>query len=117
MAYASNGAAIIRGLVVPASEMKVLRTLVQLGLPVIVPAIATAMRDKMSDASIYSLLSRMDGRGGLVKREVVEVNVHGTKLRRVLWSAQEEVTDFFDSLGLLSDSEVRRAQEPAGATG
>jgi predicted transcriptional regulator len=87
MAYARNGAAIIEGVVVPKTEMKVLETLNNLGKPVSVPEIAAALKDELSDASIYTLLARLKKRGRLVERQEVAIEVHGTMLRRVLWSA------------------------------
>jgi hypothetical protein len=94
MAFATNGAAIIGGVVVPAAEVEVLRTLVQMGRPAIVPEIAAAMNNKKSDASLYSLLARLSERR-LVARQVVEVDVLGTKLRRVMWNALQASTWFF----------------------
>lgn len=116
MAFATNGAAIIGGVVVPASEVKVLRTLVWLDRPATVPEVATAMNDEMSDASLYSLLGRLAERRRLVARQVVEVNVHGTALRRVTWSALQAATSFF-STEANGDFRVKRAQRPAGVPG
>jgi hypothetical protein len=95
MAFAQNGAAIIGAVVVPASEVKVLRALVELNRPATVPEIATHMKDEMSDASLYSLLSRLEGKRRLVYRQVVEVELHGTRIRRVTWSPTREATSFF----------------------
>ena len=95
MSYASNGAAIIRGVLVPASEVRVLKMLVNLGRPAIVPEIGQAMNNEMSDASLYSLLNRLSEQRRLVARQVVLVELHGTQLRRVMWSALQEATLFF----------------------
>lgn len=116
MAFATNGAAIIGGMVVPASEVKVLQTLVGLGRPATVPEIATAMNDKMSDASLYSLLGRLDERRRLVARKAVEVEVHGTKLRRITWSAHQAAMAFFNAEALV-DFRAERASTPAKAPG
>ena len=116
MAYASNGAAIIGGVLVPASEVRVLKTLVDLGRPAIVPEIGQAMDNKVSDASLYSLLSRLSGQRRLVARQVVEVEVHGTQLRRVVWSAHQVATRFFNEEPKV-DSPKERAMQPAEAAG
>lgn len=113
MAIAKSGAAIIAGVMVPATEVAVLRTLVGLGRPAIVPEIAAAMNDKLSDASLYSLLGRLEAKRRLVARQIVEVDVHGTTLRRVLWSANQASTVFFTE----HDFEIRgeKAYETAEA--
>lgn len=95
MKIAKNGAAIIGDVMVPAAEVRVLHTLVKLGQAATVPQIAKAMNDEMSDASLYSLLGRLAAQRGLVSRETVSVDVHGTPLRRVLWSAHQAGTNFF----------------------
>lgn len=95
MAFAKNGAAIIGAVVVPASEVKVLRALVELNRPATVPEIATHMKDEMSDASLYSLLNRLEDKRRLVSRRGVEFELHGTRIRRVTWSAAQEATSFF----------------------
>lgn len=97
MSIATNGAAIIGGAVVPASEMKVLRVLVGFNKPATVPEIAKRMVDTVSDASLYSLLGRLNEKRRLVSRQVVEVEVHGTNLRRVTWQAHQAATDFFNT--------------------
>ena len=117
MALAKNGAAIIGGEMVPAAEVMVLRTLVQLGRPAIVPEIAAAMGEKMSDASLYTLLARLDERRRLVARQTVAVKVHGTSLRRVVWVALQAATRFFSETEAEVDSRFERAREPAGAAG
>ena len=114
MAYASNGAAIINGEMVPASEVKVLRTLVGLGRPATVPEIANAMDDEMSDASLYSLLSRLDQKRRLVARQVVAVNVQGTDLRRVVWTSHQEAASFFEADASI---DFRTRAQPAGVPG
>lgn len=116
MAFATNGAAIIGGSVVPASEVKVLQTLVGLGRPATVPEIATAMNDQMSDASLYSLLGRLDEKRRLVTRQAVEVEVHGTKLRRITWSAHQAAMTFFRAEATF-ESRAKRATTPAKAPG
>ncbi|WP_288254540.1 hypothetical protein [uncultured Hydrogenophaga sp.] len=118
MAFAKNGAAIIGGVVVPASEMKVLTALVEMGRPATVPEIAMAMHNSMSDASLYSLLGRLNEQRRLVARQVVEVEVLGTKLRRVQWTAHQAAIGFLaNTENLYGDSKSEKAQEPAGAAG
>lgn len=109
MAFAKSGAAIIAGEMVPAAEVKVLMALVSLGRSATVPEIATAMNNKMSDASIYSLLGRLDERRRLVSRQSINVEVHGTTLRRVVWTAHPVAAEYL-STGLptyVSDSEYQ----------
>jgi hypothetical protein len=100
MAYATNGAAIIGTTLVPAAEVRVLRTLVHIGRPAIVPEIGQAMKDAMSDAmsdaSIYSLLYRLSEQRRLVARQVVELEVLGTRLRRVVWTPHQDAAHFFE---------------------
>ncbi len=115
MAVANSGAAIIEGVVVPASEVKVLRTLVSLGRPATVPEIGTALNDEMSDASLYTLLSRLDQKRRLVARQAVEVVVQGTSLRRVMWSAHQAAASFFAAEKPIAET-ARRVQ-PEGAPG
>lgn len=118
MAFAKSGAAIIGGVVVPASEVKVLKALVDLSRPATVPEIATAMHNTMSDASLYSLLGRLNEQRRLVAREVVEVVLLGTKLRRVKWSAhQAAILALTNTENLDGDSKTEKAREPAGAAG
>lgn len=114
MAIAKNGAAIIDNEMVPASEVLVLRTLVGMDRPATVPEIASAMGDVMSDASLYSLLGRLSERRRLVARQAVTVNVHGTSLRRVVWSAHQAATDFFTEQQRVN---APSKAQPAGAPG
>lgn len=117
MAFATNGAAIIGGVVVPASEVLVLRTLVHLGRPAIVPEIANAMKNKHSDAALYSLLGRLRERR-LVDRQVVELDVHGTQLRRVVWQPHSEAARFFTNTEIPGDPRTtKRIEGSAGSTG
>jgi len=97
MAIAKNGAAIIGDVMVPASEVRVLRALVELNRPATVPEIATHMNDEISDASLYSLLGRLDQKRRLVARQVVEFDVQGTRLRRVMWTAHQVATSLLET--------------------
>ena len=92
MTFAKNGAALIGDVVVPPSEVKVLRALVGLDRPATVPEIAKAMEEEFSDASLYSLLGRLSEKRRLVDREEVGVVVMGTTLRRVTWLAGPAAT-------------------------
>lgn len=96
MTFAHNGAAIIGNMVVPPSEVKVLRALSALDRPATVPEIAKALLNEFSDASLYSLLGRLADKRRLVDRKEVEVEVHGTTLRRVTWSALPAATLTFE---------------------
>jgi hypothetical protein len=89
MAFAQNGAAIIDGMIVPPAEVKVLKAVVEMGRPATVPELATALDDQFSDASLYTLLGRLADKRRLVARQDLLVEVHGTKLRRVVWSAHQ----------------------------
>jgi hypothetical protein len=95
MTYAKNGAAIISGMIVPASEMLVLSTLAHLGRPATVPEIAMDMNEVLSDASLYTLLRRLHEKRGLVNREEAMLEVHGRPVRRVQWTAHQDATAFF----------------------
>ncbi|MDD5377338.1 MAG: hypothetical protein PHH16_04465 [Candidatus Gracilibacteria bacterium] len=92
--FTKDGRAIINGHVVPCAEIKVLRILVQLNGGAIVPTIALRMDKEFSDASLYTLLMRLSNRE-LVIREEVFPEVAGRPVRRVKWTACEEVIDFF----------------------
>lgn len=85
MHMASNGAALIGSVVVPAAEVKVFKALAELNRPATVPEIAKALDEEFSDASLYSLLNRLHGKRRLVDRQEVVKEFHGTKLRRVTW--------------------------------
>lgn len=100
MTYAINGAAIISGKIVPASEVLVLRTLAHLGKPATVPEIAMEMNEVLSDASLYTLLGRLKEKRGLVTREDAMLEVHGRPVRRVKWTANQTATAFFLEKGL-----------------
>lgn len=95
MSYARNGSAIIDGHVVPPAEVRVLRTLVQLARPAIVPEIAIAMHEKFSDASLYTLLGRLAEKRGLASREEATLEVFGRPVRRVRWTARQAAIAFF----------------------
>ena len=71
MTYASNGAAIIGTVLVPASEVLVLQTLFSLAKPATVPQIALALNEKLSDASLYTLLGWLKKRGLVTREEVM----------------------------------------------
>ncbi len=95
---AKNGAALIAGNIVPATEMLVLKTLVGLGRPATVPEIALAMDEQLSDASLYSLLGRLKEKRGLVDREEVVLEVSGRPLRRIKWQPHQEAANFIKEL-------------------
>lgn len=115
MTIAKSGAAIIAGLMIPAAEVRVLIALIALGQPATVPQIAAAMNDAMSDASLYSLLGRLNDQRGLVSRQVVFVDVHGTKLRRVMWIPSQVAIDYFKSGGSAGTGieKLKEAKVPA----
>lgn len=115
MAFAKNGAAMIGDVIVPASEVKVLRALVGFDKPVSVPELSIVMDGEVSDASLYTLLGRLNEKRRLVSREVVELEVMGSKVRRVTWSAHKTATSFFER----SDAGEKRSEQagvpvPAG---
>lgn len=89
MHMASNGAALIGSVVVPAAEVKVFKALAKMNRPATVPEIAKALEEEFSDASLYSLLNRLHGKRRLVDREEVALEFHGTKLRRVTWEIHQ----------------------------
>jgi predicted transcriptional regulator len=95
MTFAKNGAAIIGGMIVPASEVLVLSTLAHIGRPATVPEIAMDMKEILSDASLYTLLRRLQEKRGLVTREEAMLEVHGRPVRRVRWTAHQAATAFF----------------------
>ena len=117
MYMAKNGAAIIADVMVPASEVKALKTLVEIGRPATVPEIARAMHDKMSDASLYKLLSRLDEQRRLVSRQVAFVDVQGTALRRILWSATQAAMNDFAETKETNDPRSETTRIPVGAAG
>ena len=110
-------AAIIEGVLVPAAEVKALRALVHLGQPATVPEIARSMNDELSDASLYTLLGRLAEQRGLVTREVVIVNVHGSALRRVVWRPHPASVRYFNDPKEIVDDQQQRARTPEGAPG
>ena len=97
MTFAENGAALIGNMIVPPSEVKVLRALAAFDRPATVPEIAKALNGELSDASIYSLLGRLAEKRRLVDRKSVEVVVPETTttLRRVTWTALPRATEAF----------------------
>lgn len=86
--------AVIGGAVVPATEMFVLEVLVNLGKNVPVSEIAKEIGDSISDASLYTLLKRLQKRG-LVDREDAELEVFGRTVKRVLWHGSQTATDYY----------------------
>ncbi len=86
---ASNGAALIGSVVVPAAEVKVFKALAKMNRPATVPEIAKALEEEFSDASLYSLLNRLHGKRRLVDRQEVALEFHGTKLRRITWEIHQ----------------------------
>lgn len=84
---AKNGKAIVNGLVIPRAEMLVLTTLMQSSVPLAALEIVNQLDELMSIAAVYTLLKRLDTRGGLVTRKNVTILVHGTKVERVLWTS------------------------------
>lgn len=116
MTFANNGAALIGDVVVPPSEVKVLRTLAAFNRPATVPEIAKALNGEFSDASLYSLLGRLAEKRRLVGRKEVEVDVLGTSLRRILWSALPPAMETFSrELHEDTNEEERSARQFAKA--
>jgi hypothetical protein len=114
MKVKKTSAAIIDGVLVPAGEVAVLRTLVKLGRPATVPEIAKAMSDAVSDASLYTLLGRLAEQRELVTRAERLIDVQGTTFRRIFWSPiQAAVTHFRQ----VEDVDVEPTEEkpPRGA--
>lgn len=85
MAITKTKAAFIGDVLVPATEVRVLGALVNIGRPATVPEIARALNDEISDASLYTLLGRLAEQRGLVAREERWIDVQGTRLRRIFW--------------------------------
>ncbi len=115
MTYAKNGAAIINGEMVPATEVSVLKTLVNIERPATVPEIAMAMNEVLSDASLYTLLGRLKEKRGLVNREEAMLEVLGRPVRRIRWAANQSAREFF--LRKEKDHENERCLLPVEAPG
>lgn len=111
MKYANNGAAIIGGSIVPATELLVLKTLATFKESVAVSQIAKALNEQISDASLYTLLKRLQKRG-LVSREDAVVEVFGRSVQRVLWHAHQAAADFF-----IDERITRHETETSDSTG
>ncbi len=90
--FASNGAALVGDHIVPGAEMKVLMGLFKLERPVTVRELANDLGEAFSEASLYSLLSRLDTKRQLVNRQEVQVEVTGTLLKQVLWAPMDAVS-------------------------
>ena len=115
MTFANNGAALIGNVVVPPSEVKVLKVLAAFDRPATVPEIAKAMHGVFTDASLYSLLGRLAEKRRLVDRKDVEVVVPGTTttLRRVTWQALPLVASTFNMHYDNSNNDERSARAMA----
>ncbi len=113
MTFAKNGAALIGDVVVPPSEVKVLRALVGFDRPATVPEIAKAMGEALSDASLYTLLGRLADKRRLVDRRQVEVEVMGTPLRRITWQAGPAATTLLKEEIDKQKLQERDARHPA----
>lgn len=116
MHMASNGAALIGSVVVPAAEVKVFKALATIGRPATVPEIAKALEEEFSDASLYSLLNRLHEKRRLVDRREVVMEFHGTKLRRVIWEVHQTTKSNLDEVKNVEKLTKRSEEQPeAGA--
>lgn len=113
MKVVKTNAAIIDGVLVPATEVTVLRALVALGHPATVPELAKSMNDKLSDASLYSLLGRLAEQRGLVTRAERLIEVHGTTFRRVFWSPNRAAINHFEVANVVAEEGKRPRRAPA----
>lgn len=76
---------VVRGVVLPEAEARVLETLVKIGQPATAPQIVKAMKDKpIGIQSVYTLLYRLQARK-VAACEEMTVEVAGARLRRVNW--------------------------------
>ncbi len=110
MAIAKTKAAIIDGVLVPAAEVSALKALVLMDRPATVPELARSMNDKMSDASLYSLLGRLAEQRGLVSREERLIEVHGSRLKRIFWRPNQASISYF---GGSENTDATREKESA----
>lgn len=96
---AKNGAAIIDGNVVPPTEVLVLRTLVTFAKSATVPEIALAMNERVSDASLYTLLKRLAHRQLVTRKETIipPTQTRGRSSSRVFWSPSQATREFFEN--------------------
>lgn len=113
MTVVKTNAAIIEGVLVPATEVTVLRALVALGRPATVPELAKAMNEKLSDASLYSLLGRLAEQRGLVTRAEGLIEVHGTEFKRVFWSPSRAAINHFEVAHEAQEEGRRPGRAPA----
>ena len=95
MSISNDRRDIINGELIPAAELKVLKTLYELTGERICPELATKMDHLMSEASIYTLLNRLKKRE-MVDRETKMVPICGKSLKRVFWTIKEVAKNFFD---------------------
>jgi predicted transcriptional regulator len=90
-------AAIVDGVLVPPAEVEVLRTLVAFGRPASVPELAKSVpKERISDATFYSLLGRLAERRGLVTREERITWVEGSAFKRVFWTPNQASVSHFE---------------------
>lgn len=109
MSITKDGRAIICGEIVPAGEVRLLRTLADQGEPVIGPQLRTLHEERMqlaldeyenvtrtplSESSVYTYLKRLKGRG-LVRRKRGVLPFLGRDRQFVFWEATEEAKRFF----------------------
>lgn len=114
--FANNGAALVGDHIVPGAEMKVLMGLFKLERPVTVRELANDLGNAFSEASLYSLLSRLDTKRHLVKRDEVHVEVTGTMLKRVLWAPVDAVNTqlraYFDAVESAEEHQQKLRPRP-----
>ena len=97
MTYAANGAAIIGSVVVPPTEVKILRELALLNRPATVAEIGVLLRPEMDPASIHSLMHRLWKKRQLVSKTELTIQVLDTSsfVKRIVWRALPVATEFF----------------------
>lgn len=100
MTYADNGSALIDGVIVPKTEVIILKAINQLNKKATVSEIATHLKDQLSDNTLYILLKRLLKRN-LVIKDTIGVEVFGRKVNRITWQVTESVSDFFKEHGYL----------------
>lgn len=96
MKIANDGSAIILGHVVRKEGVSILQALATFDTPTYVPVLQRHFGDKYSGSHLYTTLNRLCKLSpALCKREIVEVEVLSTKLRRVSYEVTEKTRAFF----------------------
>ena len=89
--YSNDGKLLICNLILPVSEVFVVKALLALDREVTVPEIAIFTKEKYSDSTLYTLLRKLDAKGGVVVRKEEMVSIAGGRpLKRVFWKLTEE---------------------------